>query len=76
MTRRTTAPRSKAERIDVYKKVTGQIVAMLEVSTRPWSLAGRRARRPFRSAMRHRLSWRKRAAPVVGRHDAGLRSIG
>ncbi len=37
MTRKTAAPRTKAERIDVYEEVTNQIIAMLEAGTRPWS---------------------------------------
>ncbi|WP_426387901.1 ArdC family protein [Sphingobium sp. R-21] len=37
MTRTTAAPRTKAERIDVYEEVTNQIIAMLEAGTRPWS---------------------------------------
>lgn len=37
MTRKIAAPRTKAERIDVYEVVTNQIIAMLEAGTRPWS---------------------------------------
>ncbi len=37
MTRKTAAPRTKAERIDVYEQVTNQIIATLEAGTRPWS---------------------------------------
>jgi hypothetical protein len=32
MTRKTAAPRTKAERIDVYEEVTNQIIAMPEAS--------------------------------------------